>query len=185
MARASEVLHLAPRSVRDLIYRGRMPSLRIGRLHYVRATDLDLERRRRLGLPLPTREPRVQRERRATAAAHSPRPHGDPAQRRQRAADRAALVERWVARHHPATPAVPFSPALTEVATTCAVCERAIRAGARVLTPTDTEGTLCLTCGRRALLDWGDRRRLEAAAARRMAEHLGEATEQATSARVA
>ncbi|HEX8968016.1 MAG TPA: helix-turn-helix domain-containing protein, partial [Chloroflexota bacterium] len=51
VARASEVLRLAPRSVRDLIYTGRLPSQRIGRLHYIHATDLEVERRRRLGLP--------------------------------------------------------------------------------------------------------------------------------------
>ena len=55
VARAAEVLHLAPRSVRDLIYAGRLPSARIGRLHYVRASDLEAERRRRLGLRLPAR----------------------------------------------------------------------------------------------------------------------------------
>jgi hypothetical protein len=31
---------------------------------------------------------------------------------------------------------------------------------------------LCLTCGRRALLDWADRRRQDAAAARRIAQEL-------------
>jgi hypothetical protein len=55
VARVSELLHLAPRSVRDLIYTGRLPSVRVGRLHYIKATDLDLERRRRLGSPLPLR----------------------------------------------------------------------------------------------------------------------------------
>src|SRR5207237_4518440 len=63
VARASEVLHLAPRSVRDLIYAGRLPSLRVGRLHFVRVSDLEIERRRRLGLPV-----------RAVRSAATPRP---------------------------------------------------------------------------------------------------------------
>src|ERR671938_207708 len=50
---AGEVLHLAPRSVRDLIYAGRLPSVRLGRLHFVSTADLEVERRRRLGLALP------------------------------------------------------------------------------------------------------------------------------------
>src|ERR671928_1680663 len=89
VARASEVLHLAPRSVRDLIYAGRLPSLRIGRLHYVRATDLELERRRRLGLPLPRRQ-RTPRPRRAPQLSlpSVERAHVDPEVRRKRAAER-------------------------------------------------------------------------------------------------
>jgi excisionase family DNA binding protein len=49
---AAEVLHLAPRTVRSLIYAGRLASVRLGRRHYLRSTDLDRERRRRLGQPL-------------------------------------------------------------------------------------------------------------------------------------
>ncbi len=49
---AGQVLHLAPRSVRDLIYTGRLPSMRLGRLHFVRLTDLEVERLRRAGRPL-------------------------------------------------------------------------------------------------------------------------------------
>src|SRR5437763_11573661 len=71
VARAAEALHLAPRSVRDLIYAGRLPSLRIGRLHYVRASDLELERRRRLGLPLP--QPQMSRRQPRPARARQPR----------------------------------------------------------------------------------------------------------------
>jgi hypothetical protein len=33
---------------------------------------------------------------------------------------------------------------------------------------------MCLTCGRRALLEWADRRRQEAAAARQLSQSLGE-----------
>src|SRR5689334_25183220 len=90
VARASEVLHLAPRSVRDLIYDGRIPSLRIGRLHYIKASDLEVERRRRLGLP-----PRKPRARVASSAPRTKRPTEphtyslDTALRRQRAAERA------------------------------------------------------------------------------------------------
>lgn len=64
---ASDRLRLAPRSVRDLIYVGRLPSTRLGRRHYLRLGDVEAERRRRLGLPLPA--PRV---RRITQAADAP-----------------------------------------------------------------------------------------------------------------
>src|SRR5438477_5565248 len=50
---AAERLRLAPRSVRDLIYAGRVPSARLGRRHFLRVPDVETERRRRLGLPLP------------------------------------------------------------------------------------------------------------------------------------
>src|SRR5687768_2817963 len=50
---AAERLRLAPRSVRDLVYAGRLPSARLGRRHFLRVTDVEAERRRRLGLPLP------------------------------------------------------------------------------------------------------------------------------------
>jgi Arc/MetJ family transcription regulator len=44
------------------------------------------------------------------------------------------------------------------------------------LTPDNgTTESLCVTCARRALLEWADRRRLEAAAARRLSQSLGEA----------
>src|SRR4030088_1979807 len=104
---SSAVLHLAPRSVRDLIYSGRLPSVRIGRLHYVRATDLELERRRRLGLRLPSRTPRTPRQRGIRPRVE--RGHVDPALRRERAAERAALVNQWAERHHPAAPELPFA----------------------------------------------------------------------------
>ena len=173
VARAAEVLHLAPRSVRDLIYSGRLPSLRIGRLHYVRASDLELERRRRLGLRLPPARQRTPRPRRSiTPQAEAKRGAADPMTRRVRAAERAAIVSRWAERHHLDVPRVPFTPAVAESATTCAACGRALRLGARTLKAND--GTqLCATCGRRALMDWADRRRLEAAAARRLALDFG------------
>jgi hypothetical protein len=173
---SSGVLHLAPRSVRDLIYSGRLPSVRIGRLHYLRATDLELERRRRLGLRLPnsSSKPRASRVREAGAAGRprTERGHVDPALRRERAAERAALVSRWAERHHPAAPDLPFTATVANDPTTCAICGRAIRAGARVVSPTEDGTHLCVTCGRRVLLDWADRRRLEASAARRMANDL-------------
>src|SRR5439155_216717 len=53
VAGAADRLRLAPRSVRDLIYTGRLPSARLGRRHFLKITDIELERRRRLGLPLP------------------------------------------------------------------------------------------------------------------------------------
>src|ERR671938_185412 len=75
---AGEVLHLAPRSVRDLIYTGRLPSVRLGRRHFVSTADLELERRRRLGLPLP--RPRVARPRPTRPAVDvGPRPSRTPA----------------------------------------------------------------------------------------------------------
>ena len=57
--------------------------------------------------------------------------------------------------------------------TTCAVCGRALRANQRALDALEPGQRLCLTCGRRALMVWADQRRLEAAAARRMALDLG------------
>ena len=171
VARASDVLHLAPRSVRDLIYRGRLPSLRIGRLHYVRASDLDLERRRRLGLRLPAARERVARPRLATSTA-TRRAHVDPEVRKQRAAQRAADVGRWAERHPLVSQSqVPFEAALTADDGQCAICGRGLRAGARVVRSSADQ--LCVTCGRRALLDWADRRRQDAAAARRIAQDLG------------
>jgi hypothetical protein len=176
---SSGVLHLAPRSVRDLIYSGRLPSLRIGRLHYVRATDLELERRRRLGLRLPSRKPRSPRTRTAQTITRPrvERDHVDPALRRERAAERAALVNRWAERHHPAAPDLPFAATIASGPTACTVCGRQIRPGARVLQPARDETRLCVTCGRRVLLNWADHRRQEAGAARRMAQDLGSTAE--------
>ena len=223
VARAAEALHLAPRSVRDLIYAGRLPSLRIGRLHYVRASDLDLERRRRLGLPLPqpqrarrrqprpalARQPRPAAAPQPAATQHEPadtqhepavaqqgsaadmqqepaastekentpqhpeRPRVDPELRRRRAVERVEVVRRWAQRHEPTTPRVPFAPVTLSEATTCAACGRALRANQRALDALEPGQRLCLTCGRRALMVWADQRRLEAAAARRMALDLG------------
>src|SRR5436853_595844 len=53
VAGAADQLRLAARSVRDLIYTGRLPSARLGRRHFLRIPDVEAERRRRLGLPLP------------------------------------------------------------------------------------------------------------------------------------
>src|SRR5712691_2840410 len=132
VARASEVLHLAPRSVRDLIYRGRLPSLRIGRLHYVRASDLELERRRRLGLRLPARRQRVARPR-LTSSNATRRAHVDPQVRKQRAEQRAADVSRWAERHQPVAAQVPFETATAAEDGLCAICGRGLRAGARIV----------------------------------------------------
>jgi hypothetical protein len=155
-----------------VIYSGRLPSLRIGRLHYVRTSDLELERRRRLGLRVPARRQRVQRARTliADTANKAERRHVDPELRKQRAAQRAADVSRWAARHHPASPQVPFGTAVAAEDSRCAICGRAVHAGARVVQSEHQQ--LCLTCGRRALLDWADRRRQDAAAARRIAQEL-------------
>ena len=187
VARASEVLHLAPRSVRDLIYSGRVPSLRIGRLHYVRAGDLELERRRRRGLPPPRRTARPSKQRSSAPVERKTRErvHADPTLRRQRALERAADVSRWAERHHPAEPGVPFAAGVVAQAGTCPICGRQLRAGARVVDARREGAQLCLTCGRRALLDWADRRRLEAAAARQLAQTLGASAQLSPSPRVA
>jgi len=160
--------------VRDLIYSGRLPSVRIGRLHYVRAADLELERRRRLGLRLPSRKARVARARAADAVPRRrlERGHVDPALRRERAAERAELVNQWAERHHLTAPELPFAATTASGPTACGACGRTIRAGAAVLQPAQAETQLCVTCGRRVLLDWADHRRQEAAAARRMAEDI-------------
>jgi predicted RNA-binding Zn-ribbon protein involved in translation (DUF1610 family) len=54
----------------------------------------------------------------------------------------------------------------------CAACGRVLRPGERAVQALETAERLCRTCGRRALLDWADHRRLEAAAARRLAQDL-------------
>jgi helix-turn-helix protein len=180
VARASEVLHLAPRSVRDLIYAGRIPSLRIGRLHYIRSADLEAERRRRLGLPVRRRQPRQPTESHRTPRPAAPRNHSlDGALRRQRAAERAEIVTRWVQRHGLATPTVPAHVLAVASPVTCEVCSRVLRQGRYVsFTPSpdtsNASATLCVACGRRALLEWADRRRQEATAAREMAHSLGQ-----------
>ena len=177
--RASEVLHLARRSVRDLIYAGRLPSLRVGRLHYIKSVDLDLERRRRLGLPLPQRP--AARPHHAARRRSTTQDTLDAEVRRQRAAERAAqraaLVSRWALRHGSVEPRVPAVMVGVTTPVTCEACGRQVRRGGVVeLAPEPGQPTaqLCVTCGRRALLDWADRRRLEAAAARRLSRSLGE-----------
>ncbi len=59
----------------------------------------------------------------------------------------------------------------------CQACGRNVRQG-RILELSLHESQpaehLCLTCGRRALLEWADRRRREAIDARRLAQLLGE-----------
>ncbi|MBV9546220.1 MAG: helix-turn-helix domain-containing protein [Chloroflexi bacterium] len=198
VVRASEVLHLAPRSVRSLIYAGRLPSVRLGRLHYIKTSDLDLERRRRLGLPLPT--PRSAKPRSGTARvedllsglvdsvarparssrSRSAQPRASVATqeaRRQRAAERAELVRHWAHRHESFEPHAPATVKHVESPITCAACTRQIRRGRYVEFIAERgqrSETLCLTCARRALMDWADRRRAEAAAARRMSQSLGQ-----------
>ena len=174
MNAAAELLHLAPRSVRDLIYAGRLPSVRVGRRHYVRSADLELERRRRLGLKLPPSPSRAEPRHRIHSAEAPRSPHRvtDPARRRERAAERAAIVERWLERHAGAHPNVPFAPAIADQPFACQACGRQLRTGARYLLTQLDDERLCLTCGRRALNDWADQRRLEAAAARRLAQQL-------------
>lgn len=169
VARAGEVLHLARRSVRDLIYSGRLPSVRLGRLHFIKASDLELERRRRLGLPVrspATRTPRRTSEPRAPTHSHT-----DPALRRQRAAERTNLARSWARRHHPTEPHVPSTVLGVTTPVSCEICGREVRHGRIV----ELDGAqLCTACGRRALLDWADHRRQEATAARRLADSLGQ-----------
>jgi hypothetical protein len=176
VARASEVLHLAPRSVRDLIYAGRIPSLRIGRLHYIRAADLEAERRRRLGLPARRLTPRRHSETRRHPAT-VPRNHSlDAALRRQRAVERAELVSQWARRHQTLSPRLPAHVRAAVEPVTCDACGRVMRQGRYVELTTDSgeASSLCVTCGRRALLQWADQRRQEAAAARELSHSLGE-----------
>lgn len=169
VARAAEVLHLARRSVRDLIYSGRLPSVRLGRLHFIKASNLEQERRRRLGLPI--RHRANARRVAHNASRQTIRPRQDPALRRQRAAARAELVRALAQRHHSVEPRVPAAVKAVTTPVTCEACGRAVRSGRLV----ELEGnTLCTACGRRALLEWADRRRQEASAARRMAESLGQ-----------
>jgi len=194
VARASEVLHLAPRSVRGLIYAGRLPSVRLGRLHYIRAADLELERRRRLGLAAPQARPRQRHTPASTTIANtaqprqrhapaSPRPHAtaDPELRRQRAEERAELVKVWAQRHAGFAPQVPAGVHEVVVGVdapiTCAACNRQVRRGRYVeLSPEPGQpaASLCTACARRALLEWADRRRQEATAARRLSQSLGQ-----------
>jgi hypothetical protein len=178
VARASAVLHLAPRSVRDLIYAGRIPSLRIGRLHFIRASDLEAERRRRVGLPAPHHQP-SKNAHPHRAKANAPRdPTLDDVLRRQRAVERAEMVTRWAQRHGVLEAHVPAH--VREVGAnplTCESCGRTVRQGRYIEMSgdeTQAAASLCTTCGRRALLEWADRRRLEAAAARQMSQSLGD-----------
>jgi hypothetical protein len=173
--------------VRDLIYAGRLPSVRLGRRHFIKTTDLDLERRRRLGLPLRHSTPRTSH--RAAQRIASLRPRGDPALRRQRAAERAELVRRWAQRHqHTSEPQLPFVVLGVTMPVTCEICGREVRRGriVELAVQDDSPATrVCTRCGRRAVLDWADRRRQEAAAARRLAESLGQPEIISTQASVA
>jgi hypothetical protein len=179
VGRASEVLHLAQRSVRDLIYSGRLPSLRVGRLHYIKASDLEVERRRRLGLPPRRRAAsRPRHERASRPSERAPRQQSlDGELRRRRAAERAELVSRWARRHGVVEPQVPARVLTVTAPLVCDACGRTVRGGRMVELVAETgsaSGQLCVTCGRRALLDWADRRRMDAAAARQLAQSLGE-----------
>src|SRR5205814_7883190 len=107
----------------------RLPSVRLGRLHYIRAADLELERRRRLGLAAPQARPRRTTRTSTTLrppreAPAAPRPHApaDPELRRQRAAERAELVKQWAQRHAGFGVQVPAMVHEVESPVTCAVC---------------------------------------------------------------
>jgi hypothetical protein len=194
VAAAADRLRLAPRSVRDLVYAGRLPSARLGRRHFLRVPDVEAERRRRLGLPLPAARPAAPRRRmgrRQRDAGPTPLVAGvTPPQpgraagrastaRRERARQRADQLERWLrSGHGPVAPALPF--AVVELGpepSACDACRRPVRAGGRMVDAGAADGRpaarLCLTCARRALLAWSDSRRREAAAARRLAQELG------------
>ncbi len=172
VAHAAEVLHLAPRSVRDLIYSGRLPSVRIGRWHFIRATDLERERRRRLGLPLHTRPRSMQS---ATSTPKKPRTQADPAHRAQRAAERTAARREWAAHHRRQAPALPFTIHTSgDRNGACSACHQPLQPGSPTLESSDQPAhVLCLGCGRRELLAWSDQRRMQAAAARDLAQRLG------------
>jgi excisionase family DNA binding protein len=192
---AADRLRLHPRSVRDLIYTGRLPSARLGRRHLLRIPDVEAERRRRLGLPLPPARPAARRryvscqvpERRPSpplvGGGVTIRPRAARSviseARRQRAQQRAAELERWVrSGHGPGTPRLPFTTVdLGAASAACDACGRSVRAGGRVVDAGPADGRpaarLCLTCARRTLLAWSDSRRREAVAARRLAQQLG------------
>jgi hypothetical protein len=164
VAQAGARLHLAPRSVRDLIYTGRLPSLRIGRLHYIRAADLEAERRRRRGLPIRRPHPRV-----TTPRPRLVRAVVEPRLRQERAAER--LAERIAA----GTPRLPFKRATARQATVCRSCRRSIQPAEAVLQLRVEAGqadVACRACGRRHVLAWADRRVAEAAAARQLGREL-------------
>src|SRR5437764_1338051 len=125
VAGAADRLRLASRSVRDLIYIGRLPSTRLGHRHFLRILDVETERRRRLGLPLPRqrsagwrrrarRQPPDVRQRASSSGEASIQPRAaQPTRseaRRERAAERAAQLDRWLhSGHGPETPALPFT----------------------------------------------------------------------------
>jgi hypothetical protein len=194
VAAAADRLRLAPRSVRDLVYAGRLPSARLGRRHLLRVPDVEAERRRRLGLPLPGERPIARRRRVLRPRPDlppTPRVGGDALARtravspshsearRERARQRAAQLERWLrAGHRSELPPLPFAPfELGPEPAACEACRRAVRPGGRMVSASANDGRpaarLCLTCARRALLVWSDGRRREAVAARRLAQELG------------
>lgn len=191
VAGAAARLHLAPRSVRDLVYSGRLPSARLGRRHFLRILDVEAERRRRLGLPLPQAKsgvrhgPQPRRSPRSTpqrvTADTAAFPHAGTARsaaRRERAQQRATELERWLRSGHGAeTPSLPFTTVDLEGEAACDACRRPVHAGGRMVDAAAADGRsaarLCLTCARRALLAWSDSRRREAVAARRLAQTLG------------
>jgi hypothetical protein len=193
---AAERLRLAPRSVRDLVYAGRLPSARLGRRHFLRVTDVEAERRRRLGLPLPQSRSVARRRTAerlptplrasgtnqvtATAEARRSRATGGVSSeaRRARAEQRAAELERWLrSGHGPGAPTLPFEAVDLVEAAACDACHRPVKAGGRMVEAAPADGRpaarLCLTCARRTLLAWSDNRRREAIAARRLAQELG------------
>lgn len=181
---AGALLRLAPRSVRDLIYSGRLPSARLGRRHFLRIADVELERRRRLGLPLPAPRRAAPRRARRTDLRVVPTTPGrraiDQSTRRERALERAALRDRWLRAHHAAAPSIPFlirdAGSGAAVAPACVACERVFAAGERLVVAPEQGGTrdaLCRTCARRAVLAWADARHADALAARRFARELG------------
>ncbi len=194
VAGAAERLRLASRSVRDLVYAGRLPSARLGRRHFLRIPDVEAERRRRLGLPLSPAVPAVRRPPRPQSvtpprprsiraeATVQPRAAAEPVRseaRRERAQQRATELERWLrSGHGSAPPPLPFTVvALGDESTVCDVCRRPVGAGGSMVDAGASDGRaaarLCLPCARRALLAWSDSRRREAVAGRRFARALG------------
>lgn len=194
VAGAADRLSLAPRSVRDLIYTGRIPSARLGRRHFLKLSDVEAERRRRLGLPLPRTRPaaphRTVRRRSETrptprlvegGRAVQPRAAraGTSEARRERARQREAALERWIRSGHGGeAPRLPFTTvALDGEPSRCDACQRPVRPGGRMMDAAENDAhpaaRLCLTCARRAVLAWADHRRREAVAARRLAQELG------------
>jgi hypothetical protein len=99
-----------------------------------------------------------------------------PALRRERAAEGSAFVSRLAQRWSlaGAEPRLLFDVQRVVEPTVCAACGRGLRSGRYLERAADRGSAVqrCLPCGRRALVEWADRRRAEVSAARELASTL-------------